>query len=343
MPVLVFPTGVAVDGSGNVYVADSQNHAIRKITTNGEVTTLAGWIEGFEDGETTDAKFSMPVNVAVDVSGNVYVADLGNKAIRKMTPLGGVDSTETFGIGSNQFTIDFKTIGNIRNAPDSSGYGSVDYSYRIGTYEISQKQVNAAIASGLSGFATLQSGRGDMPAADISWYEAATFVNWLNTSSGYEAAYQLSYSARNGYSINSWVRNPRARYFIPNENEWYKAAYGKSEGVGYYKYPTASDIKPSSVISGTNPNTAVFERDSPASVYQSGGRSSYGTMGQGGNVWEFLESLNSTDFAYFRGGSYDYAYHYMMPSGPGSIGKIFRERAWPWLPYCQPQPKTPLI
>jgi len=69
-----YPTGVAVDGSGNIYIADYGNHKIRKITPNGVVTTLAGSTQGFEDGNTSP-KFNHPIDVAVDTNGNVYVAD----------------------------------------------------------------------------------------------------------------------------------------------------------------------------------------------------------------------------------------------------------------------------
>lgn len=86
------PTGVAVDASGNVYVADAKNHRIRKITSNGTVSTLAGSTEGFAEGTSTAARFSEPVGLAVDASGNVYVADSDNSRIRKITPDGTVST-----------------------------------------------------------------------------------------------------------------------------------------------------------------------------------------------------------------------------------------------------------
>ncbi|MFH6999695.1 hypothetical protein ACHRVZ_17360, partial [Flavobacterium sp. FlaQc-57] len=84
------PIGVAVDASGNVYVSDQSNHKIRKITPGGEVTTLAGSTKGFADGTGTTAKFSNPQGITVDASGNVYVADISNHKIRKITPAGEV-------------------------------------------------------------------------------------------------------------------------------------------------------------------------------------------------------------------------------------------------------------
>ena len=95
----------------------------------------------------------------------------------------GSASADTFGTGSNQFTLDFTTIGNAGNAADPlTGYGSVGYNYRIGTYDISQNQVDAATASGLQGV-TGGAWSGDRPAANMTWYEQAAFVNWLDVTS----------------------------------------------------------------------------------------------------------------------------------------------------------------
>ena len=85
-----YPYGVAVDNAGNVYVADSYNDTIRKVTPGGVVTTLAGLAgsDGSADGMGSEARFESPWGVAVDSTGNVYVADTWNSTIRKVTPSG---------------------------------------------------------------------------------------------------------------------------------------------------------------------------------------------------------------------------------------------------------------
>ena len=82
-----FPSGVAVDASGNVYVADYQNNAIRKIS-GGVVSTLAGGTQGSVDGTGTAASFNQPDNIAIDNTGNLFVTDWGNHKIRKVTSAG---------------------------------------------------------------------------------------------------------------------------------------------------------------------------------------------------------------------------------------------------------------
>jgi sugar lactone lactonase YvrE len=88
------PEGVAVDGEGNVYVADTWNSTIRKVSPGGVVTTLAGSAGdyGTNDGPGVDARFDLPAGVAVDSVGNVYVADTWNCTIRKIS-LAGVVTT----------------------------------------------------------------------------------------------------------------------------------------------------------------------------------------------------------------------------------------------------------
>jgi formylglycine-generating enzyme required for sulfatase activity len=209
---------------------------------------------------------------------------------------------DTFGTSGNEFTIDFVNIGNAGNAADTTGYGAVPYEYRMGTYEISQNAIDKATASGMANV-TAGAWTGNQPAADINWYEAAAFVNWMNTSTGKTAAYDLAWNGSE-WSMNLWssgqawtaggenlYRNKDAFYFLPNDNEWVKAAYYSPAGSSYFLYPTASDSAPTAVASGTDAGTAVYDgRVAPAIVDSAGGLSPYGTMGQGGNVSEWSES-----------------------------------------------------
>jgi len=229
----------------------------------------------------------------------------------------------TFGSGANTFGIDFLNIGNAGNAADTTTYGAVPYAYRMGKYEISQDAITKATASGMADV-TAGAWTGNQPAATINWYEAAAFVNWLNTSTGKTAAYNLTFSG--SWSMQLWsseqawtaggtnlYRNKNAHYFLPSENEWYKAAYYNAAGTNYFLYPTASSSAPTAVASGTNAGTAVYDGGAvtnPAAVTLAGGLSPYGTMGQGGNVWEWNESAadgsnsSSSEIRVFRGGSW---------------------------------------
>jgi sugar lactone lactonase YvrE len=145
-----WPVGVAADAAGNVYVADTGNHTIRKITPAGMVTTLAGTAGSYDstdgtgpgsaDGTGSAARFNWPTGLAVDNSGIVYVADSGNHTIRRITPAGvvttfagmagsagsadGTGSSARFnypggiavGPGGNLYLIDWNTIRKITPA-----------------------------------------------------------------------------------------------------------------------------------------------------------------------------------------------------------------------------------
>jgi len=84
---LNYPAGLKVDSSGNLYIADSGNNRIRKVVlANGVISTVAGTgVAGFGDGATTAAKLNNPTDVAVDASGNLFIADTGNNRLRKLT------------------------------------------------------------------------------------------------------------------------------------------------------------------------------------------------------------------------------------------------------------------
>jgi sugar lactone lactonase YvrE len=89
-----FPTDVALDSSGNLYVADTTNNTIRRVTPVGVVTTLAGLagVSGADDGWGAHALFNRPGGLALDAGGNLYVADTGNSTIRRITPAGVVST-----------------------------------------------------------------------------------------------------------------------------------------------------------------------------------------------------------------------------------------------------------
>lgn len=80
-----YPMGICVDQSLNVYLADGVNNRIRKITSNGFVSTLAGSFEGYQDGNVSSSLFFSPTGVCIDASGNIYVTDRNNYKIRKIT------------------------------------------------------------------------------------------------------------------------------------------------------------------------------------------------------------------------------------------------------------------
>lgn len=79
------PEGIAIDKGGNLYVGDLGNHRIRKIAPDGTVSTIAGGNDsGYKNGPGSIARFTAPSGIAIDASGSIYVADVGNYRIRKI-------------------------------------------------------------------------------------------------------------------------------------------------------------------------------------------------------------------------------------------------------------------
>src|SRR5438309_486040 len=105
---------------------------------------------------------------------------------------GRVSLADNFGSGANSFDIDFVSIGNPGNPPDANPNpaGAVAYDYRIGKYEISEQMIDKA--NTLGGLGITKDTRGpDYPATSVTWYEAAKFVNWLDSSSGSVPTYKF--------------------------------------------------------------------------------------------------------------------------------------------------------
>lgn len=237
----------------------------------------------------------------------------------------GTARADTFGSGSNTFTIDFVTVGNPGNSNDQfpgGPYGGVDYTYRIGANAVSMDMILKASSEGNLGIVPFDFdafgigvGKGNnRPATGISWNQAARFVNWLNTSNGYSPAYKFTsqpgdagYNSNeniqlwavtdSGYNPDNQYRNSNAYYFLPSEDEWYKAAYYNGIDDSYYLYATQQNTAPTAVSEGSS--GAVYDQDyftGPAAVDNAGTASHYGTIGQNGNASEWMESaFDGTD------------------------------------------------
>ncbi len=153
------PYGVAVDASGNVYVADANNSVIRKVTSAGVVTTVAGSTAGYADGNYTAAMFNYTVGVALDTAGNVYVGDTGNNFVRKIdssanvTTFAGEVNGTTNGQGS---AVRFSTQGNNIGAITSDAAGNIyvaDTSNNLIRKITAAGVVSTLAGSGTAGFA----------------------------------------------------------------------------------------------------------------------------------------------------------------------------------------------
>jgi formylglycine-generating enzyme required for sulfatase activity len=268
------------------------------------------------------------------------------------------------GSGGDEFklSIDCVEICDEDNSPDPvTGYGWVDYCYKISRYEITNAQyayfLNEVAAStdsynlydsrmsthihggivqyNFSGGYTYitKNGYANRPVTFVNWFDAARFVNWLangqpsgsqDASTTENGAYPLN-GAQSGI-IDKQAINPNTQqaplFWIPSEDEWYKAAYYKGGGTNaaYWEYPTLSDALPGNSIGGL-PNQANFVSFDKYSATQSpsfstslnyllnvgsysGSASPYGTFDQGGNVAEWNDAKANNFERGIRGGSW---------------------------------------
>jgi formylglycine-generating enzyme required for sulfatase activity len=213
-----------------------------------------------------------------------------------------------------EVVMDFVPVGNAGNAADTRystpGYGAVAKDYQIGKYEVTAGQYtsflsavaatdtyglyNASMWSSDYGCKIQQSGssgsyaysvaadRANRPVNYVSFWDAARFVNWLHNGQGGGSTESGAYS---NVGQSTFARNADAKYWIPSENEWYKAAYHKSNVAGYWDYPTSSDS-----INTSMANYGYSPVDNTTDVGAYAYASPYGTFDQGGNVWEWNET-----------------------------------------------------
>jgi formylglycine-generating enzyme required for sulfatase activity len=257
------------------------------------------------------------------------------------------------GAASAQITIATVPVGNLGNAPDTTGFGEVDYNYNIGKYDVTSSQYTAflnavaatdtygvynsamagttqgspgIIQSGSSGSYTysVAAGRGNYPATDVTFWDATRFANWLDNGqpTGAEGpgttetgTYTLTST---GIANNRVTRNGGATWAVTSENEWYKAAYytplgGAFGGLGNPNYWLYATQ--SNTISTSQANYDVSMNDDTTPVGSYPYPSYYGTYDQSGEVDEWNESIYLGSNRKLRGGAFfDYVV-YPLESG----------------------------
>jgi sulfatase modifying factor 1 len=189
----------------------------------------------------------------------------------------------------------------------------VSYEYSIGTYEVTAAQwLIVTTADTNVGNAGLYSG--SQPTANASWYEAAKFANWLTSGDALSGAYGFSNSTSfTGVDRAAAIATYGTIYVLPSEDEWYKAAYLKSDGSGYTTYATGN-ATPDGIDDNfdTDYDSVFSEGAEYPDPFEVGDASieNNGTFDMGGNIYEWNESA-------FAGGE---------PTG--SEERVFRGGAW---------------
>ena len=231
------------------------------------------------------------------------------------------------------------TTGEIEN------FGAVPYTYSIGKYEVTMNQyvefLNAVAASDPNGlyqpnigthphvlgiqrtgtdgnFSYSVIGGGERPISNVSWFDAARFCNWLHNGrpNGVqdENTTEMGAYSLDGANSGIFTKNPGAKFWIPSEDEWYKAAYYRPVAGGpggpadeYYLYPTQSDSAPGNLIGSLanqanhRPANGLFSTTQRSAAEDtnyltdrgafSGTESYYGTFDQGGNLFEWNDGI----------------------------------------------------
>lgn len=272
---------------------------------------------------------------------------------------------EVFNMPSGLRSLEMVEVGDPGNPSDGTGFGAVAYPFKIGKYEVTAAQytefLNAKAKSNRYGLYsenmydetwgckiqrhgtpgsytyTVSAERANKPVSLVPFWSACRFANWLHNGQGdgdtETGAYSLNeYMGNDGQTIR---RNPGAKWFIPSENEWYKAAYYDPNKRGktiYWDYPTRSDAPPNRDYAGSN--AANFNMDTfldpvnfrtEVGVFANAG-SAYGTFDQGGNVLEWTEDVLQGFNRCLRGGSFwfgteDLRASYRDFNAPGTSGR----------------------
>jgi formylglycine-generating enzyme required for sulfatase activity len=254
--------------------------------------------------------------------------------------------------GWGEGLAEWAVVGDPGNAADTTGYGAVANTFAIGKFEVTNAQyidflnavattdtfglwdsqmqhfagnpIGGIARSGTSGSYTYSALNGDSnwlsrPVVFVNFWDAARYCNWLHNgrptgnqtaATTEDGAYALDgYTGGDGSSI---FHKAGAKFWLPTENEWYKAAYykGGSTNAGYWDYPTRSDTPPTAELppGGTNSANFAFAAGAPYNKTSVGAyrfsSSAYGTFDQGGNVYEWNETIVRSSDRGARGGAW---------------------------------------
>jgi formylglycine-generating enzyme required for sulfatase activity len=239
--------------------------------------------------------------------------------------LNAVAATDTYGLYNSYMGTDYSTVGITQSGSPGS------YTYSV-SYNASAWSSYVAYNSSL--YPSALAAANDTPVFDVTWGDAARFANWLQngqpTNLGEAAgsteagAYMLN-GATSESALMAIGRNAGATYFIPSENEWYKAAYFNPSNGTYWTYPTQSNSTPSNMLSATGTNNGNFWNSSytdptndltPVGAF-AGSPGPFGTYDMGGDLFQWNEANYDNENLYrgLRGGGWFISSSFVASSG----------------------------
>lgn len=272
----------------------------------------------------------LPLGVRAVTIDLVTVGNPGNPADINGGVFGGVSST--YRIGKTEVTnAQYVEFLNAKAATDAYGLfnsqmgsfsqGGITRSGAFGSYTYAVKADATNVEPDFGAYTY-----GNKPVVYVSWFDAIRFANWMHNGQGSGDTETGAYTIVGGATPtnpDSIVRNAGAKWYLPTENQWYKAAYYSSVGGVYFDYPTSSDSLPTNVLpameTGNSANYvdgAIFTTGNssypmtPVGAYTQSD-SAYGTLDQGGNAAEWTETPASAGRRVRRGGSWNQAASFM--------------------------------